>query len=109
MEWVKTELYLGRGIHAGHEVSELEFADFVSEVITKYIPKGLTIYDAYGQIQESDGKISRQATWIMVIVHEKIEENSHAIDAVIAAYREKFGRAEVMRLTSPTDAQFYMN
>jgi len=109
VELVETELYLGRGIHAGHEVSELEFADFVSEVITKYIPKGLTICDAYGQIQESDGEISRQATWIMVIVHDKIKENSHAIDAVIAAYREKFGRAEVMRVTSPTDVQFYMN
>ena len=45
----------------------------------------------------------------MVIVHEKIEETSHAIDAVIAAYREKFGKPEVMRITSPTDAQFYIN
>lgn len=35
MEWVKTELYLGRGITAGYEVSDVEFADFVSEVIAK--------------------------------------------------------------------------
>lgn len=110
IEWVKTELFLGRNIPTTeHEVSELEFTEFVSGVVTEYFPKGLTIYDAYGQIQDSDGKIDRQATWVMVIVHERNAENSRAIEAVIAAYREEFGAPEVMRLTSPVEVQFYVN
>ena len=52
---------LGRNVPTtGHEISEMEFAEFVDDVVTKYFPKRLAIYDAYGQIQGSDGNCHRQ-------------------------------------------------
>lgn len=107
VEWVKTELFFGRNIPTGHEISEMEFADFLEEVVTKYFSKGLTVYDAYGQMKDSKGELQRQSTYVIIIVHEKTQENNNAIQEVINAYRKQFGMPEVMYLTTPIEAKFY--
>jgi hypothetical protein len=106
-EWVKTELYLGRKTAAGYEVSKEQFVEFLESVVTKYFPKGLTLYEAYGQMQEPDKTISKEATWVIVLVHEKTAENDKAVETVISDYREKFQAREAMVTASPIEARFY--
>jgi hypothetical protein len=105
--WVKTEIYLGKESIPGFEISRLQFSKFMDTVVTKYFPKGFTLYETYGQMQEPDGSITKQATWVIVIVHEKTEENEKAVETVISEYRKQFMNAEVMRTVYPVEANFY--
>lgn len=108
-EWVKTEIYLGKESLAGYEISRLQFTKFMDSVVTKEFPKGFTLYETYGQMQEPDGSITKQETWVIVIAHEKTEENNKAVEVVIDEYRKQFMNAEVMRTTSPIEVKFYTN
>ena len=105
--WVKTEIYCGRDIPSGGEVSEAEFAAFLDEVVTAEFPLGLTVFDAYGQMEDSSGNIVKQQTKVILLVHEDDEANAAKVQTVIDAYRSRFGNPQVMKLSSPTAPEFY--
>jgi hypothetical protein len=106
-EWVKTEIYFGRDIPGGQEISRGAWNEFMDKVITPHFPKGLTVYDAYGQMQHENGRIEEQSTWVVAVVHPKDTTVDKAVREVIEAYRKQFSRAQVMVLTAPTSAQFF--
>ena len=106
---VRTELYFGRDMPAKGEVSDIEFDSFVSNVVTKELPEGLTLFDAYGQYEDKDGTELKQATKVMIVFHEDTEAETAAIEKVIAAYRERFSGAKVMRASAPADVAFYVD
>jgi Protein of unknown function (DUF3574) len=106
---VRTELYFGRDMPGKGEVSDIEFDSFVTGIITKELPEGLTLFDAYGQYEDKDGTELKQATKVMIVFHEDTGEEGAAIEKVIAAYRERFSGAKVMRSTSPAEVVFYVD
>lgn len=106
---VKTELYFGRDIPGKGEVSDIKFAKFVSEVMSREIPEGLTLFDACGQHEEKDGEIVRQSAKVMIVFHEDSVTESASVDRIIAEYRERFGGAKVIRSTSPAEVRFYVD
>ena len=106
---VKTELYFGRDMPGKSEVSDIAFESFMSEVVTGELPEGLTIFDAYGQYEDRDGAILRQATKVIIMLHEDTEAETAAIERVISAYRQRFEGAKVMRTSAPTDTRFYVD
>jgi len=107
--WVKTELYLGGTQGGGQTVSEEEWSGFLAKVLTPAFPKGLTVYNAYGQIQQADGKIDRQPTRVVVIVHPRKTDQETSFSSVIQAYQRQFPGTKVMKLTISADQpQFFM-
>jgi hypothetical protein len=52
---IQQDLYFGRNIAGGGEVSEAEFQAFINSEITPRFPNGLTLYDADGQFLDSTG------------------------------------------------------
>lgn len=106
-QWLRTEIYCGRGIPAGGQVSEQQFADFLDKVVTKEFPKGMTVFDAYGQMEKTSGTIVKQPTKVILVVHEKSGENSAKVQKVAEEYRSKFGNPQVMHISSPTEPVFY--
>jgi len=107
-EMVKTELYMSNDTATGYIITERQFEEFMDTVVAKYFPKGFTIYEAHGQAQEPDKSITRQATWVLVMIHEKTSGNDNAVEAVINEFRAQFENPEVMRTTSPIiETQFY--
>lgn len=105
--WVKTELCLGRNLPAGGEVSEPDFDQFLQGVVTEEFPKGLTVFDAYGQMQHDDGTIEKQSTKVVLLVHQDTTANTAAIERIITSYRDQFKDAQVMHMSSPTDVEFF--
>ena len=105
--WLKVEVFLGMDETGGGKVSEREFARFVADVVTKSFPKGLTLYEAYGQMQHASGKIEKQPTRAIVIVCERSAANLTAIKKLVQAYRAQFNNPQAMVLTSPTTPTFY--
>jgi len=89
-------------------VSEEDWSSFLAKVLTPVFPRGLTVYDAYGQIQQADGKISRQPTRVVVIVHPRQLNQERTFSSVIQAYQRQFPGTKVMKLSVGVDQpQFF--
>jgi len=107
--WVQSVIYFGRDIPGGGVVTEEQFTQFLSDVVTKEFPKGLTAFDAYGQMQKDDGSIEKQSTKVVLLVHRKTAANSQAVKRIIDSYRSSFGTPQVMRTTVPIDVEFFQS
>lgn len=105
--WVQTMIYFGLDIPGGGVVSEEQFDNYLQDVVTKEFPKGLTAFDAYGQMQNKDGSIEKQTTKVVLLVHEDSSAGGMAVKRVIDQYRSSFGAPQVMRTASPIEANFY--
>ena len=107
-EWVKTEIYFGRDLPGGQEISRWAWADFMDKVLTRHFPKGLTVYEAYGQMQHVDGRIEKQSTWVVAVVHPKNPAIDKTIQEIIDAFRKQFNKAQVVYVSTPViSARFY--
>lgn len=107
--WVASEIYMGRNIPGGGEVSEEQFSDFLATQVTPAFPAGLTVHDAYGQMQDSSQQIIKQKTKVLLLVHEDSAACSDAVKKVILAYRSRFGNPQVMLMKVGITPEFYGN
>ena len=108
VEWVKSEIYFGRDLPGGQEISRWAWADFMDKVLTLHFPKGLTVYEAYGQMQHADNRIEKQSTWVVAVVHPKDPAIDKAIQEIIDAFRKQFNKAQVVHVSTPViSARFY--
>ena len=108
-QFVATHIYFGLNKPAGGEVSEDQFNEFLEKVVTPAFPLGLTAYDAYGQMQTSQGQIVKQKTKVLLLVHDNSKANADAIHRIAATYRSEFGNPQVMIMTDPVSPEFYGN
>lgn len=107
-QWIKTEVYFGRDLPGGGQVSRAEWAEFLDKVVTPRFPKGLTIYDAYGQMQHADGRIEKQSTWVVILLHPQDPAVDRSVREIIDAYRKQFNKAQVATVSHPlANAGFY--
>lgn len=107
--WAASEIYMGRNIPGGGEVSEQQFSEFLATQVTPAFPAGLTVHDAYGQMQDSDLQIVKQKTKVLLLVHEDSAASADAVKKVIFAYRSRFGNPQVMLMKVGITPEFYGN
>lgn len=91
------ELFFGRGLPDGAEVSEAAWRGFVDEVVTPRFPDGLSVLDAAGQYRAGDA-IQRERSKLLVIVAPDPRDLEARLDAVIAAYKAQFRQQAVLRV-----------
>jgi len=106
-QWFATEIYFGRHFSGRGEISEQQFDKFLAKQVTPAFPAGMTVYDAYGQMQHHSGGIVKQKTKVVVLVHKNSRADDGAIKKIIAAYRNEFGNPQVMLLTKPVKPVFW--
>jgi hypothetical protein len=106
-QWFSTEIYFGRHFSNRGEITDQQFAEFLSYHVTPAFPAGLTVYDAYGQMQHSSGEIVKQKTKVVVLVHKNSKADDDAINKIVTAYRSQFGNPQVMLLTKQVKPVFY--
>jgi hypothetical protein len=94
---VRTELFFGRSMPAGGEVSDAQWQAFVDEVVTPRFPDGFTIIDALGQYRETSGKIDHEPSKILLIFHKPDEATMKKVDEIREAYKKQFGQESVIR------------
>ncbi|MFI5299076.1 MAG: DUF3574 domain-containing protein [Polyangiales bacterium] len=102
----RVELFFGRGLKTGGEVSDAEWQRFVDEVLTPAFPDGLSILDAAGQWRGASGVIEHERSKVVVVIlaGERVDESR--IDQVRSAYRERFGQESVMRVVGKVEVGF---
>jgi hypothetical protein len=107
MKVIKTEIYFGEDEPGRKHVSLKAWRAFLSEVVTPRFPKGMTVLEAYGQMQHRDGRIEQQPSRIIVLVHSPGKGPDRRIHEIVQAYRDRFQNAQVMRLRSAVEAEFF--
>ena len=95
------ELFFGRNIPGRAPVSEAEWADFVTRVITPNFPDGFTVFNgALGQSRDpQSGAIVREPPKILLAAAYPRPDLKDRIAATIEAYRARYPQKSVGVLT----------
>jgi hypothetical protein len=95
-ELIQADLFFGRNIPGGGEVSESEFQAFIDSIITPRFPAGLTIFDANGQFQDSTGTIIEEPSKVISLIFEDTLDNEISLNQIIGAYLQQFSQESVL-------------
>ncbi|AFZ02691.1 DUF3574 domain-containing protein [Calothrix sp. PCC 6303] len=102
----KNELYFGLSKPTGAKISEFEWQQFLNTVITPGFQEGLTVIDANGQYLNNVGKLTKEKTKLVILIHEKNPSKNKMIQEVIANYKQKFQQESVLQVTSDVKVSF---
>jgi hypothetical protein len=97
---IQKDLFFGRNITGGGQVSEVEFQDFVDRVITPLFPNGLTVFDADGQFLDSNNTIIEEPAKVVTFFVEDNLSSDQSIREVVAAYLQQFQQESVLQVTN---------
>jgi hypothetical protein len=101
---VEIDLYFGRDKPGGGEVSESEWNAFLAEVVASRFPDGISVFDSAGQYREPSGRMVRERSKRLVVVVFDSPAHRARVDAIIDAYKQRFGQYSVFRTEQPVCA-----
>lgn len=101
---LEVELYFGRDKPGGGEVSDVEWAVFVSEVVTPHFPAGLSAAEIDGQYRGSTGRIVRERSKRVTLVVFDAPAHQAKVTSIVDAYLRRFGQESVLRVERPVCA-----
>ena len=101
---LEIDLYFGRDKQGGGEVSEAEWASFLTDTVTPRFPDGLSVLNVEGQTREPSGRIVRERTKLMVVVVFDAPAHQGKVREIIEAYNSRFGQHGVFRSEHPVCA-----
>jgi hypothetical protein len=90
----------------GGTLADAEWDRFVDAEITPRFPAGLTVLDAHGQWRGRDGRIEREPSRVVEIIHADDARSRDALRALIAAYKSRYRQESVLRVRSRALACF---
>lgn len=103
--WAQDSLYFGMSSPQG-PVSDADWQSFVDTEITPRFPDGLTQLSAQGQWKGSDGRIAKEASRVVVLLHPATADADAKLGQVIQAYKTRFHQESVLRVRQAAEAHF---
>ena len=107
-EWVKTEMYFSEYQANDKVVTKQQWNTFMVNVIEPVFPKGFTVHDVYGQIQDLNGTIHRGQTRLLVVVSRHTADLAKNVSLILKAYHQQFPGVKTMRITMPVGDPNFM-
>ncbi|HEX8830701.1 MAG TPA: DUF3574 domain-containing protein [Longimicrobium sp.] len=104
---VADRLYFGRSIPGGGTVADSAFAVFVDSVVTPRFPDGLTIFRADGQWRGDGGRVEREQSVVIEIVHPAGPAAEGDLREIADEYKRRFRQEAVLRVTTPVHMRLY--
>lgn len=101
----RTTLYFGLAHPAG-TVSEKQWRKFLREQVTPRFPNGFTVWQADGQWQNANGRISRERAKVLLLVHEESSPVRQALIELVQSYKRAFRQESVLWETAAVCAAF---
>jgi hypothetical protein len=98
------DLYFGRDKQGGGEVSEAEWASFLTDNVTPRFPDGLSVLNVEGQARESSGRIVRERTKLLVVIVFDAPAHQGRVREIVQAYNGRFGQHGVFWSEHPVCA-----
>jgi hypothetical protein len=105
-ERVRSELVFGRSRPDGSVVTETEWQAFLAEHVTPRFPDGLTVLDATGQYRDRAGRLVREPSKVLILVHPAEPAALAAVEEVRARYRGLFDQESVLLIRSRAGVGF---
>lgn len=97
---VAERLYFGTE-RPGGVVSAADWDTFVGDAIATRFPAGFTTWKAAGGWRGADGRVLREASHVLEVMHPADDTADAAIEATIAAYKARFDQEAVLRVRAP--------
>jgi len=107
--FIRTELFFGRNIAGGGEVSKQDFNKFLEEFITPRFPDGLTVLNGRGQFLNSSGDVERERTILLILLYpvSARKEKHTKIEEIRDEYKSRFQQQSVLRVDDPPPSGFH--
>ncbi len=102
----QTTLYFGLNRPAGPVISAAEWQSFVDRQVTPRFKDGLSVFDAKGQWLGNDGKLARENSKALMLIHAPGKESETSIEALRSSYKQQFAQDSVMRVDAPVCVAF---
>jgi hypothetical protein len=99
---VRDVLYFGRNTPGGTELSDSAWQGYVDQVVTPRFPAGLTIWDAAGQWRGASGRIERERSKVLILLHAGDSTAERAVAEAVAEYKQRFAQEAVLRERTTT-------
>jgi hypothetical protein len=103
---VRDTLYFGRNRPGGGTVREPEWRSFLDRIITPRFPDGLTVTRATGQWRGATGKVERERSEVVTVIHAGDPAARGKIGEIIDEYRRRFDQEAVLRERTATCVRF---
>ena len=102
----QTTLYFGMSRPHGADISSTEWQSFVDKQVTPRFKAGLTVFAANGQWLGEDGKVAREQSKALLLIHPDTLQNEKDIEALRMGYKQQFQQESVMRVDEPVCVAF---
>lgn len=102
----QTTLYFGLNRPQGAAISDAEWQGFVDGEVTPRFKDGLTVFAARGQWLGNDGKLARENSKALMLIHRPDKASEQNIEALRAIYKQRFAQESVMRVDAPACVAF---
>jgi len=99
-------LYFGRNIGDTAIVSDSAWSGFLRDVLTPAFPEGATVWDAAGQWRAPDGKLVRERSFVVELLHLVSPDVEARVQRVIDGYKTRFAQQSVLRMVTNVRATF---
>lgn len=94
----QSTLYFGLNRPVGPEITTKEWQQFVDNDVTPRFREGLTVFNASGQWLGNDGKLARESSKVLMLVHASDAESNRKIETLRSTYQSRFHQDSVMRV-----------
>lgn len=102
----QTTLYFGLNRPHGQAITEAEWQAFVDNDVTPRFKEGLSVFSARGQWLGNDGKLAREESKALMLIHPTDAGSAQRIEALRAVYKQRFEQDSVMRVDAPVCVAF---
>jgi len=101
---IEVNLYFGRDIESGGEVSDAQWAEFMAAEVTPRFSDGLSVVNVAGQSRNSRNQTLRERTKLLIVVVFDAPAHHPKVAAIVDAYNMRFSQISVFRTEKPTCA-----
>ncbi|MBH0203974.1 MAG: DUF3574 domain-containing protein [Nitrospira sp.] len=96
---VQELLYFGAETPSGN-VTPDNWTQFLNETVTPRFPEGLSVWQASGQWRSTSGKVIREPTYVLSLLHSDDPDQEQAIQELIGSYKTRFQQEAVLPVRS---------
>ena len=105
--YVEYRLFFGLGDGENPQaVSQEQWNEFLTDVVTPEFPDGLTVLDARGQYSDSSGTVVGENTKLLILLVVRNDGSTGSVDRIIEDYKKKFDQTSVLRVVETSCASF---
>ena len=103
---VRDVIYFGRNRPDGGRVSDVEWQEFLDQVVTPHFPKGLTVVEATGQWRNRSGVVERERAEVLTVLYRDDDAARRAVEDITTEYKRRFHQEAVLRERTPACVRF---